>query len=56
MNRGTRIALRILYWVAVVLISLALLVGLVLLFESRDESDIEDGGATSPPDAPAERR
>jgi hypothetical protein len=62
MNRGTRIALRILYWVAVVLISLALLVGLILLFESRDESDIEDGAsgggwaARSAPAAPAERR
>ncbi len=55
MSRPVRILLRVLYWVAVVAISLALLVGLILLFESRDESDIEDGARTAP-SAPAERR
>jgi hypothetical protein len=54
MSRPVRILLRVLYWVAVVVISIALLVGLIMLFESRDESDIEDGTRTPPP-APAER-
>lgn len=31
------------YWLAVVLISLALVVALILFFESRDESRIEGG-------------
>jgi hypothetical protein len=36
---------RILYWLAVLVVSLALLVALVLFFESRDASEIEKGGA-----------
>jgi hypothetical protein len=32
---------RILYWVAVVAISLALVIALILFFESRDQSSIE---------------
>ena len=47
-RRGRRGALAIagavLYWLAVVAISLALVVGLVLLLESRDESEIEGEG------------
>ncbi len=35
--------LRILYWLAVVAISLALLVALVLFLESRDESSLSGG-------------
>jgi cytochrome b subunit of formate dehydrogenase len=35
--------LKILYWLAVVAISLALVVGLVLFFESRDRSSVESG-------------
>jgi hypothetical protein len=35
--------LKILYWLAVVAISLALVVGLVLFFESRDQSSVESG-------------
>ena len=31
---------RVLYWLAVLLVSLALLVGLVLFFESRDDSTL----------------
>jgi hypothetical protein len=38
--------LKILYWVAVVAISLALVVGLILFFESRDQSSVE--GAVRP--------
>jgi hypothetical protein len=39
--------LKILYWTAVVAISLALVVGLILFFESRDQSSI-DGTALPP--------
>jgi cytochrome b subunit of formate dehydrogenase len=34
---------KILYWVLVVAISLALVVGLILFFESRDQSSVESG-------------
>ena len=33
------------YWLAVLVISLALVVALVLFFEARDASDIEGGDA-----------
>jgi cytochrome b subunit of formate dehydrogenase len=36
-----RILLKVLYWLAVLAVSLALVVGLILWFESRDESEIE---------------
>ena len=35
--------MKVLYWVAVVAISLALVVGLILFFESRDQSSLESG-------------
>ena len=35
-----RIALKVLYWVAVLAISLAILVGLIMLLESRDDSAV----------------
>ncbi len=35
--------LKILYWAAVVAISLALVVGLILFLESRDQSSVESG-------------
>jgi cytochrome b subunit of formate dehydrogenase len=35
--------LKVLYWLAVVAISLALVVGLILFFESRDQSSVESG-------------
>ena len=38
-----RIALRVVYWLAVLVVSLAVLVGLILLLESRDDSSLEDG-------------
>jgi hypothetical protein len=38
--------LKILYWVAVLAVSLALVIGLILFFESRDQSSIE--GAARP--------
>jgi len=34
---------KVLYWVAVVAISLAQVVGLILFFESRDQSSLESG-------------
>ena len=33
--------MRVLYWVAVLAVSLALLVALILFFESRDESEVD---------------
>jgi cytochrome b subunit of formate dehydrogenase len=42
-----RILLKVLYWLAVLMISLALVAGLILWFESRDESEIEGAGAPS---------
>ena len=40
-----RVLLSVLYWVAVLVISIAILVALVLLIESRDQSRVEEGGA-----------
>jgi cytochrome b subunit of formate dehydrogenase len=37
--------LKVLYWLAVVAISVALVVGLILWLESRDASKIEDSRA-----------
>ena len=37
--------LKILYWVAVVAISLALVVALILFFESRDQSSVDSDSA-----------
>jgi hypothetical protein len=39
------VLLKIFYWVAVVAISLALVVALILFFESRDQSAVEDAAA-----------
>ena len=36
---------KVLYWIAVLAISLALLVALVLFFESRDDSALDQAGA-----------
>ena len=37
--------LKILYWAAVVAISLALVVGLILFLESRDQSSVDSDAA-----------
>jgi cytochrome b subunit of formate dehydrogenase len=37
--------LKLLYWLAVLAISLALVVGLILFFESRDQSSVERSAA-----------
>ncbi len=42
--------LKIIYWLAVLAVSLALLVALVLFFESRDESSLESGSRMSEPE------
>jgi hypothetical protein len=42
-----RILLRIVYWLAVLVVSVALLVALVLLIESRDKSSVKDRGAAA---------
>ena len=39
--------LKLLYWLAVLAISIALVVGLILWFESRDASQIERSGDPS---------
>ena len=41
--------LRVLYWLAVVAISVALVVALILWFESQDASDIENSQGPAPP-------
>ena len=46
-----RVLGKILYWVAVLAVSLVLLVLLVRFFESRDESDLE-GARAAPPGLP----
>jgi cytochrome b subunit of formate dehydrogenase len=40
--------LKIVYWVAVVAISVALVIGLILWFESRDASEIQDSAQPAP--------
>ena len=45
MNR--RLIGRVIYWLAVLVVSLALLVALILLLESRDSSQV-DGGVVMP--------
>jgi hypothetical protein len=40
-----RVLLSVLYWVAVLVVSVAILVALVLLIESRDQSRVEEGGS-----------
>jgi hypothetical protein len=42
------VLLKVVYWLAVIAVSVALLVLLVLFFESRDASDVEEGAAPSP--------
>jgi hypothetical protein len=47
-----RILLKTLYWLAVLVVSVAILVGLILLLESRDSSSLNGGAwiaALSPP-------
>jgi hypothetical protein len=43
-----RVLLGVLYWVAVLVVSIAILVALVLLIESRDQAEVEEGGWVEP--------
>jgi hypothetical protein len=45
--------LKILYWIAVVAVSLALVIGLILFLESRDQSSIEGAAHPDPLTAPS---
>ena len=47
------ILLKILYWLAVLAISVALVIGLILFFESRDQSQVENGSLGAPAAGPA---
>jgi hypothetical protein len=38
-----RILLKVVYWLAVLVVSVAILVGLILLLESRDSSSLNGG-------------
>ena len=38
--RTRTILLRVLYWVAVLIVSFAILIGLIMLLESRDSSSV----------------
>jgi len=49
MSRWQRWGLRVLYWLAVLAVSLALLVVLILLIESRDQSSVKGGVAAPAP-------
>ena len=40
--RGIHLAELVIYWLAVIIVSLALVVGLVLLLESRDDSELKE--------------
>jgi cytochrome b subunit of formate dehydrogenase len=40
--------LKILYWIAVLAISVALVIGLILFFESRDQSSLEGDRGAAP--------
>ena len=40
---------KVLYWIAVLVISLTILVGVILFFESRDTGSLGPSGAVAPP-------
>ena len=48
MRRWQRIALKVLYWLAVLAVSIVLLVLLITLIESRDKSAVKNGGVAAP--------
>jgi hypothetical protein len=41
--RARHIALKVLYWLAVLAVSLVIVFGLVLLFESLDDAGVDQG-------------
>ena len=40
-----RVLLKVLYWLAVLAISIALVIALIMFFESRDSSSVKESGA-----------
>jgi hypothetical protein len=48
-----RVLAKVVYWLAVLVISVALLIVLMLFFESRDDSSVEGSSLPSPPGAVA---
>jgi hypothetical protein len=44
LERSVDVIWKLLYWLAVVAVSLALVIGLILFLESRDQSSIEGAG------------
>jgi hypothetical protein len=46
MARWKRVLLTVVYWLAVLIVSIAILVALVLLIESRDQSSVEEDSST----------
>ena len=46
--RARRIALRVLYWLAVLAVSLVIVFMLVLLFESLDDAGVDQGSVVLP--------
>jgi hypothetical protein len=47
-SRWQRIALKIVYWLAVLAVSVVILVVLILLIESRDKSSVKTAPAAAP--------
>ena len=47
-GRARRIALKVLYWLAVLVVSLAIVFALILLFESLDQSSIGGSAGAVP--------
>jgi len=43
-----RVALKVLYWVVVLLVSLAILIALIMFLESRDNSSVGGGNGGTP--------
>jgi hypothetical protein len=43
-----RVVGKIVYWLAVLVVSLALVIGLILFFESRDQSEVQQSGTALP--------
>jgi len=46
---GVRTAKRLIYWLAVLAISVVLVILLILFFESRDQSSVESGAVPTIP-------
>jgi hypothetical protein len=48
MTRWQRIALKVVYWLAVLAVSIVILVVLIMVIESRDKSSVKSGAAPPP--------